>query len=189
MSDLSNKKSGQTVVSTVSGLQPVAPTLVGTLGHNGPLGGKFGQVFSGSRRLQPDGPGDLAAGGLGRVGQGLQDLRFALLGNTAGFIAAFLSPTFIAAFSETSGSNGVGMGPKLSVISGVFQRCFCQTARMLGSPPWVRLASRRSIFQGVSDKSKVLHNSLKSSECKVEQRSRRCFLVELDSAGDLSDAP
>ncbi len=180
MSDLSNKKSGQTVVTAPSRLQPVAPTLVGAFGYDGPLGGKSGQVLPCARRLQSDRLGDLAGRGLGHVGQGLQDLRFALLCNTA---------RFIAIFSETSGSNGVGMGPKLSVISGVFQRCFCQTARMLGSPPWVRLASRRSIFQGVSDKSKVLHNSLKSSECKVEQRSRRCFLVELDSAGDLSDAP
>lgn len=42
---------------------------------------------------------------------------------------------FIAIFSETNGgSSVVRSGPKLSVISGVFQRCFCQTARMLGRP-------------------------------------------------------
>lgn len=121
-----NKKSDQTVVSTVSGLQPVASTLVGTLGYDGVLGGKFGQVLPGARRLRPDGQGNLASGGLGSVGQVLQDLRLALFGD---------SSEFIATFSETSGSNSVvRSGPKLSVICGVFQCCFCQTAQMLGSP-------------------------------------------------------
>ena len=93
-----NKKSGQTVVSTVSRFQPVASALIRTFGHNGPLGGKFGQVLPGARRLQPDSLGDLAAGGLGRVGQVLQNLRFALLGNTPGLIAAFYRHFFIADF-------------------------------------------------------------------------------------------
>ena len=50
MSDLSNKKSGQTVVTAPSRLQPVAPTLVGAFGYDGPLGGKSGQVAGNLRR-------------------------------------------------------------------------------------------------------------------------------------------
>ena len=69
------------------------PALVGTLGHDGPLGGKSGQVLPCARLLQPDGLGDLAGRGLGRVGQVLQNFRFALLGNAAG-----LSPLFYRHF-------------------------------------------------------------------------------------------
>ena len=74
---LSNKKSGQTVVTAPSRLQPVAPALVGATGYDSPLGGKSGQVLPCARRLQPDGPGDFCGRGLGRVGQVLQDLGLA----------------------------------------------------------------------------------------------------------------
>ena len=77
MAGLSNKKSGQTVVTAPSRLQPVAPALVGATGYDSPLGGKSGQVLPCARRLQPDGPGNFCGRGLGRVGQVLQDLGLA----------------------------------------------------------------------------------------------------------------
>ena len=130
MAGLSNKKSGQTVVTAPSRLQPVAPALVGATGYDSPLGGKSGQVLPCARCLHP-----IALAISLAVAWGVS-VRYckisALRARQCGWMYRRF---FIAIFSETNGSSSVvRSGPKLSVISGVFQRCFCQTARMLGRP-------------------------------------------------------
>ncbi len=130
MAGLSNKKSGQTVVTAPSRLQPVAPALVGATGYDSPPSA----VSPARYCLVRDACSPMARAISVAEAWGVS-VRYckisALRARQCGWMYRRF---FIAIFSETNGSSEVRLGPKLSVISGVFQRCFCQTAWMLGRP-------------------------------------------------------